>query len=187
MGNGASAGIAPEIGADVSASDGTKPQINTNAQAPVRESGKELMYSPKAVPSSEEVDSQAPSAFQSPQPTSKAARQTEHFEEEDGDGEDMDPVQVLFQFIPYYGRGDLANDSLVRSTLLSVPIDEIDQRDEYGNTLLLLACQYGCEDLVRIMLNKGADANSVNSAGACGLHFACYKVRQYLQHYVLLS
>jgi hypothetical protein len=31
--------------------------------------------------------------------------------------------------------------------------------------LLMIACSYRCEDLVRIMLNKGADPNAVNSSG----------------------
>jgi hypothetical protein len=90
-------------------------------------------------------------------------------------GSDVEPVDVLLQFIPYYGQGDPANDSIVRSTLSALSVEDIDSQDEYGNTLLLLACQYRCEDLVRIMLNKGADANAVNSSGACCLHFACYR------------
>ncbi|KAJ1425887.1 ankyrin repeat-containing domain protein, partial [Ochromonadaceae sp. CCMP2298] len=79
------------------------------------------------------------------------------------------------QFIPYYGQGDPSNDAIVRSTLSSLSVEDIDSQDEYGNTLLLLACQYRCEDLVRIMLNKGADGNALNSSGACCLHFACYR------------
>lgn len=90
-------------------------------------------------------------------------------------GSDVEPVDVLLQFIPYYGQGDPSNDSIVRSTLSALSVEDIDSQDEYGNTLLLLACQYRCEDLVRIMLNKGADANAVNSSGACCLHFACYR------------
>jgi hypothetical protein len=89
--------------------------------------------------------------------------------------EDIEPVEVLLQFIPYYGRGDASNDSIVRSTLKGLSVQDIDSKDEYGNTLLLLACQYRCEDLVRIMLNKGADPNAANSSGACCLHFACYR------------
>ncbi len=91
------------------------------------------------------------------------------------ESEDLEPVEVLLQFIPYYGQGDPANDSLVRSTLTSLSVEDIDSKDEYGNTLLLLACQYRCEDLVRIMLNKGANPNAVNLSGACCLHFACYR------------
>jgi len=93
-------------------------------------------------------------------------------EEEDDDAQ---PVDILLQFIPYYGQGDPSNDSIVRATLSGLSVDDIDSKDAYGNTLLLLACQYRCEDLVRIMLGKGADPNAINSSGACCLHFACYK------------
>jgi hypothetical protein len=88
---------------------------------------------------------------------------------------DSNPMEILFQFIPYYGQGNLGTDSTVRATLKNLLVDDIDFRDDNGNTLLLLACQYRCEDLVRIMLNKGADPNAFNSSGACCLHFACYK------------
>lgn len=99
----------------------------------------------------------------------------EEYEDPGSESEDVEPVDVLLQFIPYYGQGDPSNDSIVRSTLSSLSVEDIDSKDEYGNTLLLLACQYRCEDLVRIMLNKGADPNAVNSSGACCLHFACYR------------
>lgn len=95
--------------------------------------------------------------------------------DEEVDDDDVSPTHLLLQFIPYYGQGDPSNDSTVRAALSSLAIDEIDSRDDYGNTLLLLACQYRCEDLVRIMLNKGADPNAINSSGACCLHFACYR------------
>lgn len=93
----------------------------------------------------------------------------------DVSSDDMEPVDVLLQFLPFYGQGDPSNDSIVRSALSSLSVEDIDAKDEYGNTLLLLACQYRCEDLVRIMLNKGADPNAVNTAGASCLHFACYQ------------
>lgn len=93
----------------------------------------------------------------------------------DQETEDINPLDILFQFIPYYGQGDPANDSIVRSTLSGLAVEDIDTRDEYGNTLLLVACQYRCEDLSRIILNKGADPNSLNSSGACSLHFTCYR------------
>lgn len=89
--------------------------------------------------------------------------------------EEVDAMEVLFQFIPFYGQGDTSNDSIVRSTLSGLSIEDIDHRDEYGNTLLLVACQYRCEAIVRILLNKGADPNANNNSGARPLHFACYK------------
>jgi hypothetical protein len=104
-------------------------------------------------------------------------KSTLHDEEEEDDGlGHMEPKDLLFQFIPYYGQGDSSTDSIVRATLSSLSVEEIDSRDvETGNTLLLLACQCRCEDLARIMVNKGADCNAVNVSGASGLHFACYR------------
>ena len=96
----------------------------------------------------------------------------------DIDDAELQPLDVLLQFIPYYSQGDPANDAIVRSALSGMPVDDIDSKDDYGNTLLLLASQYHCEDLVRIMLNKGANPSALNSAGACCLHFACYKESQ---------
>ena len=47
-------------------------------------------------------------------------------------------------------------------------------RDDSGNTLLLVAAQYGYFDLVEVLLNKrGADVNACNDMGATALHFAC--------------
>ncbi len=94
---------------------------------------------------------------------------------DENEGDDLSPVNLLQQFIPYYGQGDPSNDSIVRAALSSLSFEDIDSQDEYGNTLLILACQYKCEDLVRIMLNKGADANAVNYVGVCGLHHASYR------------
>ena len=96
----------------------------------------------------------------------------------DVDDVELQPLDILLQFIPYYGQGDPANDAIVRSTLSGMSVEDIDSKDEFGNTLLLLACQYRCEDLARIMLNKGANPSALNSAGACCLHFACYKESQ---------
>ena len=95
-------------------------------------------------------------------------------EEDDGLGH-LEPKDILFQFIPFYGQGDNSTDSIVRATLSSLSVEEIDSRDEFGNTLLLLACQCRCEDLARIMVNKGADCNAINTSGASCLHFACYR------------
>ena len=135
----------------------------------------------KVVPQDDQQSSNTPDgeAQAKSRTESKLARRTTMHaasaEDSESDSEDLEPVDVLLQFIPYYGQGDPANDSIVRSTLSGLSIEDIDSKDEYGNTLLLLACQYRCEDLVRIMLNKGADPNAVNNSGACCLHFACYR------------
>lgn len=120
------------------------------------------------------IDSPPPPTQEPVPPPKKVVRRQPSVEKEDPE-EEVDAVDLLFQFIPYYGQGDASNDSIVRSTLSSLSVEDIDKVDSYGNTLLLLACQYRCEPLVRIILNKGADPNALNSAGASCLHFACYK------------
>ena len=91
------------------------------------------------------------------------------------DNDDLNLVEVIQQLIPYYGQGNSSNDSNLRAALSGLTTEDIDSKDLYGNTLLILACCYRCEDLVRIMLNKGADPNAVNNSGSCCLHFACHK------------
>ena len=34
--------------------------------------------------------------------------------------EDIDPMEILFQFIPYYGQGDPSNDSLVSNYIFRI-------------------------------------------------------------------
>ena len=94
------------------------------------------------------------------------------------DGEDMKLLDVVTQLIPYYNKGDSSTDSNLRAALSGLSTEEIDTKDEYGSTLLLLACSYQCEDLVRIMLNKGADPCASNNSGTTCLHFCCHKDTQ---------
>lgn len=88
-------------------------------------------------------------------------------------------LKLLLEFIPYFGQGDTTGDNMVRSILSAAEPEELaGDRDEYDNTLLILACQYRCKGLVPLILARGdgvIDVNAVNSAGACGLHFTCYK------------
>ena len=91
--------------------------------------------------------------------------------EEDGEVNQFD---ILVQSIPYYAMGQAKTDALVRATLMHLDDDFLEAIDEGGNTLLMLACQNRHEDLVRILLQKGANANATNAAGACCLHFPCY-------------
>ena len=62
-------------------------------------------------------------------------------------GDTLDPIDILFSYIPYYSLGDPAHDAIVRSTLSGLTPEEIDRRDDYGNTLLILSCQYKHENL----------------------------------------
>ncbi|CAM9142680.1 unnamed protein product, partial [Sphacelaria rigidula] len=89
-----------------------------------------------------------------------------------------DKLKLLLEFIPYFGTGDTSGDNVVRSILSAADPQELaGDRDEYENTLLILACQYRCKGLVPIILARGGgaiDVNAVNSSGACALHFTCY-------------
>ena len=94
-------------------------------------------------------------------------------------GQQEDKLKLLLEFIPYFGLGDVTRDNMVRSILSVADAKELaGDRDEYDNTLLILACQYRCRGLVPLILARGEgaiDVDAVNSAGACALHFACYK------------
>ncbi|CAM9709129.1 unnamed protein product [Pylaiella littoralis] len=97
----------------------------------------------------------------------------------DTDGaQDEDKLKLLIEFIPYVGLGDAARDNMVRSILCAADAEELVGTDDYGNTLLILACQYRRKALVPLILARSGgaiDLDAVNSEGACALHFACYK------------
>jgi hypothetical protein len=48
-----------------------------------------------------------------------------------------------------------------------------DVRDEFGNTMLAIACQNGNRRLVKLLLRNGADINVRNHRGNTPLHFVC--------------
>lgn len=109
-----------------------------------------------------------------------------------GEVKEEDKMKLLREFIPYFDTGDKTGDSMVMSILSTAGAQELaaDRAgDEFGNTLLILACQYRCTGLVPLILAKGdgvVDVNAVNSAGACALHFACYKSSLCAETVVLL-
>lgn len=154
------------------------PSPSRSPDAPNTDTG--APYASTQIPSSvsnntEPTGSTTPQQYQ-PQIEKEAQPKKNRFvvEEVKEEEDDASLTDILLQSIPFYGQGNPANDSTVRAALSGLSIEDIDSKDEYGNTLLLLACTHRCEDLVRIMLNKGADPNAVNSSGACSLHFACY-------------
>ncbi len=99
-------------------------------------------------------------------------------EEALGDIEQNATTALLRELMQYYGQGDEAIDAACRAALASVAPQEVNSaRDCDGNSLLITCCQLGGEgvsDLVKRLLNKGADPRVVNSAGASALHFASY-------------
>jgi ankyrin repeat protein len=46
-------------------------------------------------------------------------------------------------------------------------------RDEYGNTILVIACQNGNKRIAKAVLRRGADINARNYKGNTPLHY-CY-------------
>lgn len=46
-----------------------------------------------------------------------------------------------------------------------------DVRDEYGNTILIIACQNGHKRVAKAALRRGCDINAINARGNTGLHF----------------
>lgn len=79
---------------------------------------------------------------------------------------------------PYVSDGLLSYLAKVRSILSAADAEELVGRDAYGNTLLILACQYRHKALVPLILARSGgaiDVDATNAEGACALHFACYK------------
>jgi ankyrin repeat protein len=50
----------------------------------------------------------------------------------------------------------------------------VDVRDEYGSTLLIIACQNGNKRVAKQVLRRGADINCRNYKGNTPLHY-CYQ------------
>ena len=48
---------------------------------------------------------------------------------------------------------------------------QIDTQDEYGNTLLILACQQGNKRMAKFLLRRGAQINAQNNLGNTVLHY----------------
>ena len=86
-------------------------------------------------------------------------------------------LRMIADGMPYFGQGDAAADASIASTLATVPLEELDARDDAGNTLLLLVAMHGApaHELVLSLLERGADAAAINDAGASALHFCCYE------------
>lgn len=58
---------------------------------------------------------------------------------------------------------------------LGIPVDI---RDEYGSTLLIVACQNGNKKIAKSALRRGANINARNFKGNTALHY-CYHCRSY--------
>ena len=83
-------------------------------------------------------------------------------------------VEVLQEILPFFGQGDGASDALVRTTIGQLSPYALEVPDNAGNTILMLACQFGAAELVPALLARGCDVNARNGDGVTTLHFACY-------------
>ena len=100
--------------------------------------------------------------------------QKSHHRNAANDNDAAQMVDLLMRILPHYGRGDGHSDAVVVDTLHRLPPHVMETRDVEGNTLLMLACQAGAYDLLPVLLSKGCNVNTINSVGACCLHFACF-------------
>ena len=80
-------------------------------------------------------------------------------------------LELLQEFIVYYGQGDSFSDGIVRDTLEKLSPDALNHPDEdLGNTILMLATQYKHLDLCETILSKGVvNANAKNKNGEVSL------------------
>ncbi|WP_369800005.1 ankyrin repeat domain-containing protein [Wolbachia endosymbiont of Ctenocephalides felis wCfeT] len=52
---------------------------------------------------------------------------------------------------------------------------EINSKDEKGNTILHLAAEYASGETIKLLIEKGADINAKNDKGETPLHRAAHK------------
>ena len=85
----------------------------------------------------------------------------------------LNTTETLFKIFPYVGVGDEHTDNIVMGILNSRAF-HVETRDEFGNTLLLIATQHRNEMLVRTLIDHcKSRCDAQNSTGAAALHFSC--------------
>ena len=96
----------------------------------------------------------------------------------DGSGTDIaETTNFVFELIPYYDESDPDTANQIIETLESVTSQgvNIDTRDGFGNTLLMMSVHHQKEGLVKWALSQGANIDSINFAGVCAMHIACHE------------
>lgn len=82
--------------------------------------------------------------------------------------------ELLEQVLPYFGQDDNAIDATVKDTINRLPFHCLENRNEEGNTILMMCCQVAALELIPILLSKGSNPNALNQYGESCLHFTCY-------------
>jgi ankyrin repeat protein len=98
---------------------------------------------------------------------------------------DMKTGDSILHIAVFQGKNDF-----VRAMLLSQPIplfelEDINIRNEDGNTPLSYACIKGNLDLVKLLHSKGASMVHKNLAGLSPLILAIYQSHYFIVHYLL--
>ena len=91
-------------------------------------------------------------------------------DESDGPGEHM---SVLFELLPFYRQGDASTDAVVNRAVSATLQDDLRAVDDEGATPLVVCAQYGHEDLVEALLERGADVDAAAHSGCTALVYAC--------------
>ena len=69
-------------------------------------------------------------------------------------------------------QGAVANAELEVDVEAEVEVIDVNEKGQWGNTPLHLACQQGYFDVCKYLITKGADVKAVNQAGNTPLHEA---------------
>ncbi|GAG18916.1 unnamed protein product, partial [marine sediment metagenome] len=84
-------------------------------------------------------------------------------------------VEILQEIIPYFNQGDVNIDEIVKDTIERLPLDNLENRDKDGNSLLLICSHFsGACELIPLLISKGSDPNAQNTFGETCLHFTSY-------------
>ena len=85
---------------------------------------------------------------------------------------DSDTTTWAFELIPFYDEKDYDTVENLRQVVATI---HIDSRDDFGNTMLMMAVHHNKIGLVKWAITQGADVNAVNFAGVCALHICCHE------------
>eukprot|EP00943_MAST-04B_sp_MAST-4B-sp1_P003891 g3891.t1 len=94
-----------------------------------------------------------------------------HTHDNDWDA-DTDTTTWAFELIPFYDKNDYETVENLEQVVAGI---HIDSRDDFGNTMLMMAVHHNKIDLVKWAIRQGADVNAINFAGVCALHICCHE------------